>query len=410
MDVRLPNIRHLRVFNEVAKCKSISIAANRIHLSQPAVTQAISNLEGKLGVALFMRKNAGFQTTETGEMFRQRVERALAYLKAGARQCRIREKGVKTRGFSNFEELVTSAQIRALVAVAEARNFSIAATNIGLSQPSVHRAARNLESLSGVTLFEKISSGIMPTPAAEAFIKYVKLANAEIHQGVDEISLFNGQNTTVITVGSLPLPRSHVLPLAVNAMLQSAPGVQIQVIDGPYATLIQRLRSGEIDCIIGALRDPAPADDVVQEQLFSDPLAIVSGKDHPLVGATEIGVQDLLAYPWLAPPKSAPAGKYLFDFLRIEDLEETPVRVISSSLIFLRGLLAQGNYLTIISRHQIREEVLHGSLVPLPIELANSARPIGITVRQDWRPTEMQSRFMAFLRKFGGEVDGENHT
>ena len=401
MDVRFPNIRHLRVFLEVARSHSISMAASRAHLSQPAVTQAVSNLEHQLGIQLFQRKNVGFHTTEIGALFMLRVSRALELLKTGARSCLAHSKSEKSAGFSNFDELITAAQLRAIVAVSEAQNFSIAAANLGLSQPSVHRSARNLESLSGVRFFERSSSGITPTIAAQAFIRFTKLAYAEITQGLDEISVLNGMDTTTITVGSLPLARTHILPLAVNEMIQSTNGVQVNVIDGPYATHLQRLRSGDIDCIIGALREPIPAEDIVQERLFSDPLAIVAAHNHPLVGKAALTLEDALAYPWVAPPKNTPAGRYLFEKLQIQERKKTPVRAVSSSLVFLRGLLAQGEYLTIISRHQISEEVRQGLLVPLPIALNNSERPIGITFRKDWRPTETQSKFVDLLRKYG---------
>ncbi|MBZ0214965.1 MAG: LysR family transcriptional regulator, partial [Fimbriimonadaceae bacterium] len=53
MDRPFPNLRHLRAFREVAACRSISQASRRVHLSQPAITQAIAKLEDALGLALF---------------------------------------------------------------------------------------------------------------------------------------------------------------------------------------------------------------------------------------------------------------------------------------------------------------------------------------------------------------------
>ncbi|HEY5790214.1 MAG TPA: LysR family transcriptional regulator, partial [Gammaproteobacteria bacterium] len=49
MEFAPPNLRHLRVVREVAACRSISQAAKRVHLSQPAITQAVAKLEEGLG-------------------------------------------------------------------------------------------------------------------------------------------------------------------------------------------------------------------------------------------------------------------------------------------------------------------------------------------------------------------------
>src|SRR5205823_13483615 len=55
----LPNLRHLRVFQAVARLGSITGASREARLSQPAVTQGIAKLEALLDVALFERHQSG---------------------------------------------------------------------------------------------------------------------------------------------------------------------------------------------------------------------------------------------------------------------------------------------------------------------------------------------------------------
>jgi LysR family transcriptional regulator of gallate degradation len=167
------------------------------------------------------------------------------------------------------------------------------------------------------------------------------------------------------------------------------------------------VRQGDLDLLIGALRDPPPVDDIVQEYLFDDPLAIVAGPQHPLAKKRTVTIADVLRFPWVAPPKTTPAGSYLYDTLHIQDLPQTPVRVVSSSLVLVRGLLTTGDYITIISLNQIRHEYEQGVLVPLPVELADSARAIGLTYRRDWRPTRTQQQFLDFLREVSRQTYGD---
>ncbi|MFZ2101176.1 MAG: LysR family transcriptional regulator [Oricola sp.] len=398
MRTTVPNIRHLRVFREVAHCHSVSLAAEQAHLSQPAVTQAVAKLEEDLAVSLFERRRDGMYVTEIGAKFLQRVQRALDHLQAGAREASrlgLRQKG---RGFADFDRLLTAAQLRAVIAMSEARNFSMAARNIGISQPSIHRAARNLERLSGLKLFESAHEGISLTPAANVLAQRIKLALSELQQGFDEVDDFLGQDSTHIAVGALPLARSYILPMAIDAMVRNSTRVQIRAVDGRYDELLQGVRQGDLDFLIGALRDPPPVDDIIQERLFDDPLAIVAGPQHPLAKQKTVTIDDVLRYPWVAPPKTTPAGSYLFNTLKIQDLPETPVRVVSSSLVLVRGLLMAGDYITIISLHQIWHEHAQGVLVPLPIDLKDSSRAIGLTYRRDWRPTRTQQQFLAHLR------------
>ena len=395
----LPNIRHLRVFREVARCHSVSMAAERAHLSQPAVTQAVAKLEEELSVPLFDRRRDGMYVTETGEAFLARVERALSHLQTGAREAARVGARRKGRGFSDFDRLLTAAQLRALVAVSEAKNFSMAARNIGISQPSIHRAARNLERLSGIKLFNSAHEGVSLTPAAQALAQRTKLALAELQQGFDEVDDFLGRDSAHIVVGALPLARTYILPTAIDAMVRNSKRVQIRAVDGRYAELLHSLRHGDIDFLIGALREPPPVDDIIQEALFDDPLAIVAGAQHPLAQRETVAIEDVLAYPWVAPPKTTPAGSYLYNTLRIGELADTPVRVVSSSLVLVRGLLMTGDYITVISMNQIRHEHDQGIVVPLPVPLTGNARTIGLTYRRDWRPTRTQQQFLAHIRE-----------
>lgn len=400
MMTEFPNIRHLRAFLEVARHRGISAAADAVFLSQPAITQAISKLEDRLEIRLFERLTDGMEVTKPGAMFLGRVNRILDELAQGSAEAHLHA-GKPAKGFEDFDRLMTAAQLRALIALSEARNFSIAARNIGISQPSIHRAARDLERLAGFALFRTTSHGIELTPSASMLARRGKLAAAELRQALFEIEAYKGQDVTRITIGSMPLSRTSILPQSFHAMLKEKKDIQIRTIEGPYPELLRGLRHGESDFLIGALRYPVPADDVVQESLFNDTLSIVVRAGHPLAGRDEVCLEDTLQFPWIAPPRQTPAGSYLSDVLRIPELENTPVRVVSSSLVLLRGLILEGDYVTIISDHQARFELSQGVFEKLPIDLSDNRRPIGLTFREDWQPTETQARFLEHVRQVG---------
>ncbi len=398
----IPNLRHLRAFREVARARNISQASERVHLSQPAITQAIAKLEDTLQAPLFDRRKEGMFTTEPGAIVLVRVERALGFLERGARDALRLGQRKGGRGFERFDQLLTSAQLRALIAVSKAENFSLAARRVGISQPSLHRAARDLERLSGITLFEKVSQGIHLTPSADALVQYVNLALAELDQGFVEIEELKGTDAARIVVGTLPLARTFVLPRAINTLANNRPDVQISVIDGPYDDLLHGLRHGEIDLLIGALRDPVPIDDVVQEPLFSDQLAVTARAGHPLAAKKRLTAKQLSGYPWVVPRHGTPTREH---FERMFPAADDAINLIeTSSLILVRGLLLESDRLAVISAHQIRHERQEGLLVTLPVDMRGSNRPIGLTLRRDWQPTRSQQLFLDAIRAAGDEV------
>ena len=86
----LLNLRHLRVFLEVAKSGGISAAARTVNLSQPAITQAIAKLEAVFQQKLFARGSTGMFLTEAGALLQARADRALAHIRNGCGRSRAR--------------------------------------------------------------------------------------------------------------------------------------------------------------------------------------------------------------------------------------------------------------------------------------------------------------------------------
>ena len=399
MQSGFPNIRHMRVFVETARTGSVSTAAELCHLSQPAASQAVAGLETYFGTPLFISNRQRSALTTCGRLVECRTRAAMKHLRDGAKNA-LREASDKEAHRQTFELSVTASQLRNLIAIANAGSFTVAARTLGLSQPTIHRAARNLEAIAGTPFFTARASGVRLTAAADAFMRGAKLAQNEIRQAVEDISRENGVERGTFVLGSLPLARTAIVPKAIHAMVSNIEGFQVRVVEGPYAELLRSLLEGDIDCLIGALRHPIPTDDIEQELLFQDALAIVAHPSHPLVDQPIVTLDDTVEFPWIAPPKETPAGQYLFDTLQIHKRAKSPVRVVSSSMAVLRGVLTEGPYVSIVSRHQINVDEALGTIAVIDVPLSGHVRDIGLTYRHDWVPTETQSLFIEYLRDF----------
>lgn len=79
----MANLELYRVFYTVAKCGSLTRAAEELYISQPAVSQSIKQLETQLGTTLFNRTHHGMElSAQGGKLIFSEVERALGLLNA----------------------------------------------------------------------------------------------------------------------------------------------------------------------------------------------------------------------------------------------------------------------------------------------------------------------------------------
>ena len=380
------NLRHLRIFLAGCDTASISRAAALCNVSQPAVTQVIGKLERVAGQPLFLRRPRGMFMTAAGQALAGRVTRAFAYLDRALGDLNPR-----------LRLTATAAQLQALIAMREAENFTLAARRQGLAHPPVHRAVTQLVQEAGRPLFERTSYGMIATRPAHALAQAARLAFAELEQAEADLADMLGREVGRIVVGAMPLSRSHILPRTIARFRVGRPTLPVKALDGPYDDLMAGLRRGEVDFLVGALRDPAPIGDIEQERLFDDVLVMVARPDHPLAREDALALDDLARFPFVVSTEGTPTRR-AFDRL-FERAGCRPQSLIETgSMILMRELMRISDHIGCISRLQVEAELALGAMIVLPFAMEDTARPIGLTLRSGWVPTAAQREFLDALR------------
>lgn len=379
------NLRHLRLVVAVADTGSLTLAADQLHVSQPAVTQAIGKLERESGGILFDRTRQGLFVTPRGAALIRRFKRAFALLDPALGDVSPR-----------LRLTATSAQLQALVAVHETENFTLAARRLGLAQPTVHRAVSQLEQEAGRSLFERTAYGMVPSRQTRALVGAVMLSFRELDQAEADLSELDGGDGGHTVVGALPLARSVLLPQALSLFRLDRPHHPLRVVDGRYDELLGGLRRGDLDVIVGALRQPPPIGDIIQEELFVDQITFLAGNHHPLVGQRNIGRDKLRRASWVVPQRGTPSRE---QFDRFFADGPPPASIIEGgSILLMRGILDSSNHLGCISGMQAKAEVTRGLVSEIHVTQDFPGRPIGLTYRASWSPTQAQNQLLERLR------------
>lgn len=371
------NIRHFAALAATVRHGSVTRAARAINLTQPALTQAIAGLEASLGVTLFERSAQGMAPTEPALLIAPRAEAAIEHIGSPR---------------------VTGTQVRALLALARAGSYAGASETTGLSSASLHRAVADLQVALGQRLVDRRGQYVALTPAGQRRARGFGLAMAELRSGLDEVAAFQGKAAGRIIIGAMPLSRARWLPEAIGRFVAAFPGVDVAVLEGSHAELSGPLRDGEIDVMLGALREGGAAEGLAQEAVFEDSPALVMRAGHPLADGP-LGAH-LVDYPWILPGAETPLRRHWQAMLR--DFGATPphIGIECGSTMTIRQLLLHGDGLTLLSPEQVAVELDAGLLVARALPVA-FARTIGITTRAGWRPTATQAGFIDLLRACG---------
>jgi len=388
------NLRHLRALSAVVTHGTLSGAARAVSLSQPALTQGLSKLERQLAARLFERRSDGVTATAAGTRMAERGAAAFDHLAAATRSA---ARG--NRGFARPEHLMTATQLAAFRHLADGGSFVMAATASALSQPAIHRAVRDLEQICATPLLERRGRGVVLTAAGKRIARGIRLAASEISAGIAEVgdeAQPGGRAGGKITIGAMPLSRALVLPHAIARFVAAVPGTMLDVVEGSWRELVEPLRDGAIDLMIGALRDETLSG-LEQRMLFTDRLVTIARAGHPLADQADPSVSALAEYGWIVAAPNTPLRIRWDEMFADSNVPPTPIEC--GSVMVIRGVLKDSDLLTLLSPDQVALEIQSGMLTTIGKPLRLGTRTIGITTRENWRPTAAQRSLISLLEQ-----------
>jgi LysR family transcriptional regulator, regulator for genes of the gallate degradation pathway len=384
----LINLAYLRAFRLVAQTGSATRAAAALFRAQSAVTRSLQELEAAVGETLLERRPSGMLPTAAGRVVLLRGERIFTELEELAQWCAARQSRRRvTAGGALPAFLLNTRRLQLFSALARHRHMPSAAQTLGLTQPAVSSAIRIMETGAGMPLFHRSPRGLLLTSEGETFVLHIRRALNELRHIPDDLAAMRGTIQGAVTVGSLPLGRTLILPGAIARVAARYPGVRIVTDESAYETLVASLRAGDIDFVLGALRPNDASSGLANERLISEDMVVIARRDHPLASRRNLTLEDLTTAQWVLPRSQAPArGIFEAQFKR-RKLKPPMPSVETADLAVIRGLLGQTDMLAAVSAQQLHYECDSGQLVVLDIALHNTQREIGLTLRAGGTPS-----------------------
>src|ERR1700758_3327273 len=182
-------------------------------------------------------------------------------------------------------------QLSYFVAVARSGNFSRAAVECRVAQPSLSQQILKLEDEVGERLFERPRRRAIFTPAGSLFLPHALNVLEAAERGRQEIRDMGGQVRGKILLWALPTIAPYFLPEIIRLFREKYPGAELILHEQTTDQLVRKLEENEID--VAVISDVATNGAIQIEPLISEELLLCLPADHPLVIQKSVVAADL---------------------------------------------------------------------------------------------------------------------
>ena len=258
---------------------------------------------------------------------------------------------------------VSLRQLRVFRAVAEQASFSRAGDQLGLTQPAVSRAVRELEQALELRLLDRTTREVVLTDAGQRLLPKLARALGELDEVLLAARKEGGQAMGSVHVASSPTLSASLMPAIIAACRQRHPLLQLHLQDQVQRLNVAAVRGGEAD--FGLVVEPEPGDDLWQEEVLVDDFWLVCRADHPLAAGAGAAWRQLDGEPLVLLDDSS-GSRPLRDQLLLRHGLDCPVaqQLGHSNSVF--RMVAAG----------IGVSISPGLAMPLPAGCGLVARPL----------------------------------
>lgn len=287
-------------------------------------------------------------------------------------------------------------------AVVRAGSMAKAASQLGMSQPSVSEAIASLEHALGVKLFDRSSRGVEPTKFGHVLLKRGVAAFDELAQAVRDIEHLSDPAAGEVKIGCTEAIASIFTPI-IETFLQEHPGVVIHVDQVDNRTLeLPILRQRQCDFVLGhfsvPLLDGPLAEDLNVDVLFNDKLVVTAGAQSRWARRRKIDLAELAGEPWILSPPTSWNYRIIAEAFQARGLAMPKIRLVTYSAFLRADMIAAGDFIATFPNLIVQFFARRQSVKVLPVSLPVRHWPLAVVTLKNRTLSPVVERFIDHLR------------
>jgi DNA-binding transcriptional LysR family regulator len=286
-----------------------------------------------------------------------------------------------------------------VLAVAESGSMAKASARLSISHPVVSKAISELEQTLGVSLFDRSSQGVEPTPYGRALLEAAVNVFDEERQGFKRIEFLADPTSGELDVGCPEIILAGVLPAITEHFLGQHPRVQLRVIHADTALMqFDQLRKHNVELLIGRMPRPFVEEDLVSEPLFDEPFAAMAGKDSRWARRRQIELAELAEEAWVLPPPDSVPGVLIAEIFREHGLQHPRAGILTLSVQLTTTMIATGRFVGMLPGSVARFSAKRVGLKILPVKVPTVLGSVNVITVKNRTPSPLAQLFIGSAR------------
>jgi LysR family hydrogen peroxide-inducible transcriptional activator len=286
-------------------------------------------------------------------------------------------------------------QLRYLLAVAKTGNFSRAAEQCHVSQPSLSQQIAKLEEELGERLFSRLKRHAVLTAAGEALTTRAARILSEVDAARRDVADTSEQIRGKVNLGVLPTIAPYLLPRVLAHTTRECPQMEVRIHEATTAQLLASAAACELDFAIVSLPITDPR--FVTETLYEEELLLAVPPRHPLSRKSKVRLRDIESERFILLEEGHCLGDQALSFCQRNNLQPQ-VAFRSAQLETIQALVASGIGISLIPKLAVNP-----SRKPRPTYLSlaepKPTRTVVALWRKEHQPGRAAREFLRLLRK-----------
>lgn len=286
-------------------------------------------------------------------------------------------------------------RLRVFCAVLDRQSFTLAAEDLGTTQPGVSTHIRAIERAVGVPLLDREYRRVTPTEAGRAFYEFARSTLALARELQGQLSAYRDAEAGRVVIGASRTAGSYVLPALLSTFKQRHPKAEISLRLAGSHEIGEAVLLGEVDlgCVVGG----TVSGELVARLFRQERLVAIAAPAHPLARRRSVTPRDVVQVPFVITPRGGSVSELMFQRLGAAGAPPPEIALELDNSEGVKRAVATGLGVSFVFASSVQPEIESGQLVALPLSGIDLATELVLVHRPRKQLSPIQQALMDFL-------------